>query len=237
MTCLVVEHSPEVRESLCYLLLSYGIRGLPAQNSDEALQLLETATDVSAAIVDVDNRDVGGVEFLEKLRPRAESIQLIVHSVQSNREFVRSMAGYGVRGYLLKPFDEERAASGLRKMLLGQVFAGQEKREHLRVHPDPSDLMRVSFRITANSRLMSGRIVNISMGGMAIELFNPPATESISVGWRVPKVEFMLNTRPMAPSGVIVLYQKRIIAVRFEQMGRQEKTSLARYIFRRLTGK
>ena len=183
----------------------------------------------------MDNRDVGGVELLETLKPRADSIQLIVHSVQSSRQFVESMTVYGVRGYLLKPFGEERTASGLRRLLLEPALGDQEKREHLRVHPDPSDLMRVSFRITASSRLLSGRVVNISMGGVAIELFNPPPTESIRVGWRIPRVEFMLNTRPMTPSGVIVLYQNRVIAVRFEQMGRQEKTSLARYVFRRLT--
>jgi hypothetical protein len=73
------------------------------------------------------------------------------------------------------------------------------------------------------------------MGGVAIELFNPPAPDSVRVGWRIPKLEFTLNTRPMGPTGVLVLYQKPILAVRFETMSRQEKTGLARYIFRRLT--
>jgi DNA-binding NarL/FixJ family response regulator len=235
MTCIVVENSPDVRESLCYLLLAYGIQGLPAANAEQALKILTENSEVDAAIVDVDNQAVGGVQLLKDLKAKSGRIQLIVHSVQDSRSFLQGMTEYGVHGYLLKPFDEERTAAGLRKLLLEPLFTANEKREHLRVHPDPSDLMRVSFRITASSRLLSGRVANISMGGVAIELFNPPPPDSIRVGWRIPRLDFTLNTRPMGPSGVIVLYQKRILAVRFEVMNRQEKTSLARYIFRRLT--
>ena len=66
--------------------------------------------------MDVDNQDVGGLQLLQELKDQPKTVQTIVHSVQNSRAFVQSMAQYGVQGYLLKPFDEERTASVQMKM-------------------------------------------------------------------------------------------------------------------------
>ena len=233
MTCLVVEHSPELRESLCYLLLAYGVRGIPAATRTQALAIVESERGIDAAIVDVDNRDVDGTALLKDLKARKPPVRLIVHSVQSDRRFVAGMNAAGVVGHILKPFDEERTAAALRRLFLDQ--AGTDKREHLRVRPEAGELLRASFRLTAGGRLISGRVINISIGGAAIDLYRPPAAESIREGWRIPALEFNLGARSLAPSGVIILYRKGILAVRFEQLSRQQKTILARYVFKKLT--
>jgi CheY-like chemotaxis protein len=230
MVCLVVEHSPEVRERLCLLLLELGILGVPVAGSSEAGAALESRPDVEAAIVDVDNRDVGALEVLADLRKKG--VHSLAHSVRSDLAAdVRPL----VDGVLPKPFDEIKTAAALRLLLVPPAFGPSEKRGHIRVVPPASDLLRASFRITADSRLYSGRVRNISVGGAAIELFNGPADNAIRVGWRVPKLEFNLGTTPLTPTAVIVLYRRRLAAMRFESMTRAERAVLARYVYDRLT--
>ncbi len=230
MVCLVVEHSAEVRDGLCLLLLELGILGIPAGGSAEARAALKTHPDVEAAIVDVDNRGVGAVEVLEELRKKG--VHAFAHTV-------RDEAPPGVRalvdGVLSKPFDETRTAAALRLLMGPPALGPAEKRGHIRVAPPASDLLRASFRFTADSRLYSGRVRNVSVGGAAIELFNGPPDNAIRVGWRVPRLEFNLGTTPLAPAAVIVLYRRRLAAVRFESMTRPERTVLARYVYDRLT--
>jgi len=230
MVCLVVEHSPAAREGLCLFLLELGILGIAAGDRSEAEAVLKARSDIQAAIVDVDNRDVGAVQLLADLRTRG--IRSVAHSVQSEQGTeVRSLTD----GVLLKPFDEERSGKALKALLAPLAAGSAEKRQHMRVAPEASDLLRASFRITASSRLYSGRVRNISVGGAAIEIFKGPPDSTIQVGWRIPRLEFNLGSAPLTPSAVIVLYRRRLVAVRFEAMGRREQGALARYVYDRLT--
>ncbi len=230
MVCLVVEHSAEVRDELCLLLLEFGILGIPAADRAEAGRLLQARSDIQTAIVGVDNRDVGARELLADLRKRS------IHSLAltAARELpaqLRALAD----GFLPGPFDQTRTAEALRVLLARPVFGAADKRRHMRVVPEASELLRASFRITADSRLYSGRVRNISVGGAAVEIFNGPPDTAIQVGWRVPRLEVNLGTTPLAPSAVIVLYRRRLAAMRFETMTRRERTALARYVYDRLT--
>jgi CheY-like chemotaxis protein len=230
MVCLVVEHSSEVRESVCLLLLELGILGVPAADRPGAEALLSSRADITTAIVDVDNRDVDAARLLAGLRRRG--IRSLAHSVKREPEpAVRPL----VDGVLLKPFDEARTVAALKGLLGQPAFVAAEKRQHMRVSPEPSELLRASFRITASSRLYTGRIRNISVGGAAIEIYKAPPDAAIQAGWRIPRLEFILGAAPLAPAAVVILYRRRLIAVRFESMGRGERAALARYVYDKLT--
>ncbi len=136
---------------------------------------------------------------------------------------------------LLKPFDEVQTGAAFRGLLGKPAFASGEKRQHMRVAPEPSELLRASFRITASSRLYSGRVRNISVGGAAIEIYRAPPDAAIGAGWRIPRLEFNLGATPLAPAAVVILYRRRLIAVRFESMGRGDRNALARYVYDKLT--
>ena len=63
MSILVVESSPATRESLCYALLSFGVKGIPAATRDAAWEAIEATPDLEGAIVDIDNKDVEGARW------------------------------------------------------------------------------------------------------------------------------------------------------------------------------
>jgi c-di-GMP-binding flagellar brake protein YcgR len=83
--------------------------------------------------------------------------------------------------------------------------------------------------------MVSGRIVDISLGGMAVELFNPPSAEHLAPGTQLPRVTFTLPGRELAPSASVVLLKSRVLAVKFESLAPADATALERYIFKSIS--
>lgn len=236
MIYLVVESSPSVRESLCYTLLSFGIKGLPVANHAAALEALEKSNGIDGAIIDIDNADVDGIALVNALKqnPRTQGIAIIVHTVQTSKDLVLRMVDLGVAGYLLKPYDPEAVRPKL-AAIFSKLSTHNSQRRHIRVKPDPDDLARVSFRITTSKQLVSGRIVDISLGGMAVELFNPPASELLPPGTPIDHMEFAVSGKELRPSSSVVLYKSKILALRFDVMNPTDKKALERYIFKSIS--
>ncbi len=86
MLFLVVESSLPVRESLCYVLLSFGIKGIPVSDRAAALEALRKNETVDGAIVDIDNKSVDGIHLIQDLKAadKTKGLSIIVHTVQSS---------------------------------------------------------------------------------------------------------------------------------------------------------
>jgi len=233
---LVVESSLSVRESLCHVLLAFGIRGIPAATRHAALEALKSGEQIEGAIVDIDNKDVEGITLIEELKKNARtaSISVIVHTMQSSKGFVMRMIDLGVVGYLLKPFNDAHTKTKL-SAIFSKMATHNSQRKHIRVRPDPGELARASFRVPNFPQLLSGRIVDISLSGLAIELFNPPASELLSTGTAVSRLRFSLSGKELAPSGSVVLYKAKILALRFDILSPTDKKALERYIFKSIS--
>jgi DNA-binding response OmpR family regulator len=235
MVCLVVEGTPAVRESLCYVLLSLGIKGVPAANRKEALDTLKSRPGINVAIVDLDSKEVQGEALLSDLREACQPgcLQVIVQSVQTNRELVVRVMEYGVAGYLVKPYQDKELYEKLKKVL-ERCQVPNDRRRHIRVKPDPDELLRLHFKLPSKPGLISGKIIDISVGGVAIELLSPPEPDLLKPGVQIPSLQFTLDRRQFAPPGKIVLFREKLLALHFDYLTVAEKTSLARYVFRRI---
>jgi two-component system, chemotaxis family, chemotaxis protein CheY len=233
---LVVESARTVREALCFALLSFGIKGIPVSSRSEALAAIKAQRGIEGAIVDIDNRDVDGIQLVNDLKAGEDTrrIAVIVHTIQTRKDFVRKMVEIGVAGYLLKPFSPETAKTKLEAILL-KLSTHNASRRHIRVTPDPDELTRVSFRLRGLAQLMSGRIVDISLGGMAIELFNPPADTLFTLGIPIARLDFALAGKALSPSGSVVVCRSRVLAVKFETISVSDRQALERYIFKRIS--
>ncbi len=233
---LVVESSPQVRESLCHVLLSFGVRGVPAAYRSSALDILRGKDPVEGMIVDIDNRDVEGARLIDELRtdPKLRGTTIIVHTVQAGRQAVLKMLDAGIAGCLLKPYTPEEARTKLAGVF-ARLATHNKERRHIRVKPDPGEMARVSFRVPPSRQLVSGRIIDISLGGMAVELFNPPTPEHLAPGVSLPRVAFSLSGKELSPAASVVLLKARVLALRFESLGAADTAALERYIFRSIS--
>jgi DNA-binding response OmpR family regulator len=233
---LVVESSLTVRESLCYLLLAFGIRGIPVANRKAAMESLAKGSAIEGAIVDIDNKEVDGITLISDLKgaEATRGIAVIVHTIQTSKDFVMRMVDLGVAGYLLKPFDPDKAKAKL-AAIFAKLATHNSQRRHIRIKPSPDELARVSFRLGRSTQLTSGRIVDISLGGMACELFNPPDSDAISQGTLLSRMEISLAGKVLSPSASVVIYKAKVLAVRFDILNPTDKKALERYIFKSIS--
>ncbi len=237
MEFLVIEESPAVRDKLCYILLSLGIKGVPLSTRQQALDLLRRGERFDGAIIDVDSSEVDGFRLIQELKEGegTQSIRIIVHTIQSQKEFVLRMVEMGILGYLLKPFDEKDASAKLKKILEKTVTSHNEARKHVRVRPDPEELLRVHFKVSNYPNMVGGKVVDISLGGVAIEMFTLLPEGILTAGRIVPKIQFTLTGHTFTPSGQIVLARAKFLALRFIGMKQADKIALARYISKRIS--
>jgi DNA-binding response OmpR family regulator len=166
MDYLVAEAAANIRESLCYVLLSFGVKGVPVADKQEALKTLQNSKEIGGAIIDLDSKEVDGVNLIAELRAQesTQHLTVIAHTIQSSKELVDKMMEYGVIGYLLKPYAEKEIYLKLKKVL-ARGESHNSQRKHIRVRPDPNELLRLHFKLSGQSSLISGKVVDISVGG------------------------------------------------------------------------
>ncbi len=237
MVFLIVEGSPAVRSALRTILRSLGIEGIPLPSRQAALDWIGRGETADGLIVDVDSDEVDGFRLIQDLKEneKTQSIRIIVHTVHSQKEFVMRMVGLGVLGYLLKPFNEEETASKLKKILQRATTSQSESRDRVRVKPDPQELLRVHFKVSNYPNMIGGKVIDISLGGVSIEMFTLLPIGVLEAGRIVPKIQFTLAGHTFTPSGQIVLTRGKFLALRFIGMKPADKTALSRYISRRIS--
>jgi CheY-like chemotaxis protein len=233
---LVVEGTDRAREAIALALLHRGIKGLPVANRLAAWEALRADTSIRGAVVDVDDRAVEGVRLVEEIKAdeSTRGVSVIVHTAQPNRAFVVRLIETGAAGFLLGAFTPQTGPERLDRAL-ARLSGHDPQRRHIRVRPDPGEMVRVSFRVPGGTALLSGLVVDISLGGMAVELLNPPSGGPPGPGARIARFDIALTGRGLSPAGSVVTSQGRTLAVRFDALADEDRTALERYIFKRIS--
>ena len=237
MTCIILEPSKSDREQLSVVLLSLGIQGVQVPDRRQALDALKAHADAELCVLDVDDKEAGGMVLLKELRSQQQHrhVKTVAYSYQSDRAFIEQMVELGVSCYLLKPFDQYKAKIKLQNLIKGMNQGISEKRQHIRVSPDPNELLRLHFRVSGFANLISGKVRNISMGGIAVELLTPVPQSVIHSGVTIPSINFSLSNKPLTPATQVVLVKEKFVAMRFESLSSEERSLIARYIYRRMS--
>lgn len=237
MNCLLLEGSPVVRDKLAHLLLPIGVKAIPVSTKAEAMEIVDKDSEITSAIIDVDSDEIDGLGLAKELRgnPKTQNIKVIINSNQTGRDFVAGLVELGIHGYLLKPNDQQKVSQKLNEILISGTPLEHEQRHHIRVSPDPGELLRMHFRLPGLKVLIAGKIRNISMGGVALELFNPPEEKALKPGRHIPKLQFNLGTNLLSPSGNVVIFKEKILAIRFDLLPTKDRENLASYIYKRIS--
>ena len=78
---------------------------LTANNGLEALEVLKKNPDIDAIITDINMPLMNGLEMIKNINEQDIKIPIIVMSAHTESEYITKASEYGVREYLLKPFD------------------------------------------------------------------------------------------------------------------------------------
>ncbi|AXH08907.1 two-component system response regulator [Malaciobacter halophilus] len=78
---------------------------LTAQNGQEALEIIEANDDLDAVITDINMPILNGLEMIQILKEKKPDLPIIVMSAHTEIEYIDKAKEFGVKDYLLKPFD------------------------------------------------------------------------------------------------------------------------------------
>ncbi|MBN1411389.1 MAG: PilZ domain-containing protein [Spirochaetales bacterium] len=234
MDALIIDNSVPFGKLLSFRVLPYGIRGVRATTRQEALTKLESMENVTLFFIDLDNKDIDGQALIKTIKSKIKNSQIVLHTNQSFDSISINTNDPAIKGMLPKTFSEDNLNRYLIPLMSRIEFPATEKRKHIRVRPDPNELLRISFRINNYQGLVHGKVLNLSMGGVAIELLKKPDNNVLVEQRYVYNIQFTLNFKPINLKGQIVLSKENIVALRFLPYGANLGRVMAEYILERI---
>lgn len=106
---MIVDDEPTTREGLATLISweTYGFKVVnTAANGNEAIKKYDNAS-IDLIIVDIRMPGMSGIELIEKIRKKDSSIFFLILSGHADFEYAKKAITYNVKGYMLKPVDED----------------------------------------------------------------------------------------------------------------------------------
>src|SRR6185369_15639927 len=88
------------------------------------LDLLENARP-DAAVVDLNLRDLSGLDLIRELHAKRPDLSILVLSMHEESLYAERALRAGAKGYLMKTEAVSKVVDALRQIASGQVYAGQ----------------------------------------------------------------------------------------------------------------
>ncbi len=128
MKILVVDDHVLIREALRGVLSE--LKGdavvLEASDSRQAMQLVESQSDLNLVLLDLNLPDRDGFSVLAELRERYPSISVVVLSAQQDRSSVVKALDLGALGFIPKSGQREVMMSALQLVFAGGIYIPPE---------------------------------------------------------------------------------------------------------------
>ncbi len=133
---LVVDDDPSQRRILEEIVRRGGHEVVLAQNGDEALEKLKSASpgEISVVVLDLVMPGLDGMGVLERMHPDFSAIPVIVQTAKGGIDTVVSAMRAGASDFVVKPVGPERLLVSIENALKLKVLKGEIKR--LRKTPD-----------------------------------------------------------------------------------------------------
>lgn len=115
-TVLVVDDAQFLRVRLGRMLKENGYDILEAENGDHAIAQYE-ANAPDAVLLDITMPEKDGLEVLREIRGRHPAARVVMLTALGQQSIVLEAIKAGARDFIVKPFEQERVLSALRKAL------------------------------------------------------------------------------------------------------------------------
>jgi DNA-binding NarL/FixJ family response regulator len=129
---MIVDDHPAVCEGLAVCIASQCDLEVCGQVSDanQAMALLDTVSP-DVAVVDVQLEGDNGLDLVERMKARVESIRILVWSMYPDTIYAERALRSGALGYINKRFATNRIIEAIRCVAEGKIYLSQETADQL----------------------------------------------------------------------------------------------------------
>ena len=169
-TIAVILSNPIHTELAVKLFLKLGLVSKVFENCQSALDDLQDKT-YDYLFLDFDFANQEALALIQKLHENQKltNTYLIATSMNVNQELIKTLMEYKLVGFIIKPLSTEKLNDKMTQILEKYQEGFNEKRKHVRIAPKSDDLVQASF-ILKNKKRIRAKVLNISLGGMALEM-------------------------------------------------------------------
>lgn len=116
-TVLLIDDSATVRMSARKALSAAGFGVIEACDGVDALEKLDTSSDIDLIVCDVNMPRMTGIQFVENLSHR-EGVRppVIMLTTEGHPDLVKTAKACGAKGWMVKPFKPEVLVAAARKI-------------------------------------------------------------------------------------------------------------------------
>jgi len=133
LNILVIEDHQLFSQGLKYLIEDCftAVTVLTANSAKSALTLIEQSADLDLLIIDIGLPDIDGCAFLKMLNERDIIIPSCVISASEDISKIHTIMNLGAMGFIPKDWEAEQIASGLKRILEGEIIIPQDIQKKL----------------------------------------------------------------------------------------------------------
>jgi len=237
MNFLVVSGMKAIKQAIIGKFMPLGVNIFYARSYEEAERfLLYEKISMVFCDFDVAEKLEDGILFVDEvLEEKKEEVPIIiVVSSKSNRGLVQQLIEKRVKSFLVKPFEEQVLLKRLIDIKQRFYYVDTDKK-YYRVTPGEESPLAIYLRSPHSSKLVKGKIKNISLGGASFQTSEEILDGDIKENDDIEKI-LVKFPREEAEFGGKLLYKlDKLHAVSFRRYNNDNLRILSNYIFDRVT--
>lgn len=223
-------------EAIAIKFVPEGFKLFPTNNLFTSKKILYTQN-INMIIADIfiESKKEINAEFLKWINTtdQKHEYKKIILSNITDEYNIRRLMEMGINSFISKKNQTNIILNKLETEIKKLSANTLELRKHVRVNPDPSENPSVVFY--ANEDKISGKIVNISMGGVLVKTDEPYQLIAISKLQKIPRMQLTLKNKKVILDAVVIIKKKDLLAMKFSNINEVYKDTLSKYIFNKIS--
>lgn len=232
MKILLYEPINQIQVLLVSTLIQNGFKVFALSNKFEIIPSL-TKAKYDLLICDTSKDDEQMIDVIKDIKSEEalKGVHIILHVKSASKDFLMDMVKVGVSGFILKPFVPAVFTEKFNQLVNRIQGEHTSQRKHIRISPGERESAQVSVRSNTTFKLLTGKVINISMGGVLFSLIGTVEDAEISVKQLLKNVQIKFRTSTIETNAVVVAKKSNAIALKFFSMPDYDKNILSRYIY------
>ncbi len=233
MYMIMIEIDDSLKNFLTYKFLSVGLKIYSGSSSKEVIRIIDSKGP-GFIFLNIKQLNSPWLTFLAQLRQYKDErlAKLIILSGKDDTEFIQALLLLNVSSLISISLTKEEVYKRIYEVYQKNPKYHPDKREHVRMVPRKTDDMAMNISIPNVNVIMSTKVINISIGGVALQVAN---TSFFSEGMVIDSAQLRMGRKIGLTSIKIVMVKGNFIGARFVQSTDYFLNVLGKYILDRLT--
>ncbi len=212
--------------------------GIPASTFQTPETLLTAVSQnqsdkIHFIMADIDFNENRTLTMLEELKKSDIEFFTIGTSFNATAELITTLKNYNLISFIMKPVTIDILRDKF-NIITSRFKDHFPERQHIRIKPDENEYLRANFILT-NGKRISSKILDISLGGIAVEMYTDYEDPELANNSVIKKLSFNLGVKDIEVDVTVVKKVAKFISFKFSAFYGTGQEGLTKYILKKLS--